>query len=400
LASVNMRDLLDAGVHFGHQTQRWNPKMKPYIITQRNGIYIVDLRQTAVAFREALEFLRGVSADGGTVMFVGTKRQAQDAVREAAERTGMYFVNQRWLGGLLTNFETIKKSVARLKDLEAMEEDGRMALRPKKEVIKLRRHKFKLFRNLEGIKDMSRIPDAMFVLDVRREQIAISEAVNLGIPVVAVVDTNCDPDGIDFVVPGNDDALRSIRLFLGAAADAILDGKRIHEKAIEDAALKAAEEAKASADAEAASKAAKDAAKAAKEAAKGDVKGAKPVKADAKDAKPKPAKVDAKDAKPKPAKADAKDAKPKPAKADAKDAKPKPVKADAKDAKAKPAKADAKDAEAKPVKADAKDAKAPKDEAEQKSAAADEKVEAAPEKAVEVEAAPASEAAEPEATTE
>jgi len=377
LASVNMRDLLDAGVHFGHQTQRWNPKMKPYIFTQRNGIYIVDLRQTAVAFREALEFLRGVSADGGSVMFVGTKRQAQDAVRDAAERTGMYFVNQRWLGGLLTNFETIKKSVARLKDLEAMEEDGRMALRPKKEVIKLRRHKFKLFRNLEGIKDMSRIPDAIFVLDVRREKIAISEAVNLGIPVVAVVDTNCDPEGIDFVVPGNDDALRSIRLFLGAAADAILDGKRIHEKAIEDAALKAAEEAKAAAEAEAASKAAKDAAKAAKEAAKS---------------------------------GPPKDAKAAPVKADAKDAKAAPVKADAKDAKPKPAKADAKDAKAKPAKADAKDAKAPKGEAEKKSAAADEKVEAAPEKAVEVEAAPdeaakaeaepASEAAEPEATKE
>ena len=365
MVSVNMRDLLDAGVHFGHQTRRWNPKMKPYIFTQRNGIYIVDLRQTAVAFREALDFLGNVAANGGTVMFVGTKRQAQDAVREAAERTGMYFVNQRWLGGLLTNFETIKKSVARLKDLEAMEEDGRMALRPKKEVIKLRRHKFKLFRNLEGIKDMSRIPDAIFVLDVRREKIAISEAVNLGIPVVAVVDTNCDPEGIDFVVPGNDDALRSIRLFLGAAADAILDGKRIHEKAIEDAALKAAEEAKAAAEAEAASKAAKDAAKAAKEAAKS---------------------------------------------GPPKDAKAAPVKADAKDAKPKPAKADAKDAKAKPAKADAKDAKAPKGEAEKKSAAADEKVEAAPEKAVEVEAAPdeaakaeaepASEAAEPEATKE
>jgi small subunit ribosomal protein S2 len=246
-----MRDLLDAGVHFGHQTRRWNPKMKPYIFTQRNGIYIVDLRQTAVAFREALDFLGNLAADGGTVMFVGTKRQAQDAVREAAERTGMFFVNQRWLGGLLTNFETIKKSVARLKDLEAMEEDGRMELLPKKEVIKLRRHKFKLFRNLEGIKDMDRIPDAVFVLDVRRERIAILEAANLGIPIVAVVDTNCDPEGIDFVVPGNDDALRSIRLFLGAAADAILAGQKIRDKASEEAALKAAEEAKAAQDAEA-----------------------------------------------------------------------------------------------------------------------------------------------------
>ena len=265
MVSVNMRDLLDAGVHFGHQTRRWNPKMKPYIFTQRNGIYIVDLRQTAVAFREALDFLGNVAANGGKVMFVGTKRQAQDAVREAAERTGMYFVNQRWLGGLLTNFETICKSVARLKDLEAMEDDGRMDLLPKKEVIKLRREKFKLFRNLEGIKDMERVPDVIFILDVRRERIAISEAANLGIPIVAVVDTNCDPEGIDFVVPGNDDALRSIRLFLGAAADAILEGKGIHERAVEEAALKAAEEAKA----QEAAKAAKKAEKAAAEEAAG-----------------------------------------------------------------------------------------------------------------------------------
>jgi len=240
---------LDAGVHFGHQTRRWNPKMKPYIFTQRNGIYIVDLRQTAVAFREALDFLGKLAAEGGTVMFVGTKRQAQEAVREAAERTGMYFVNQRWLGGLLTNFETIKKSVAKLKDLEAMEDDGRMDLLPKKEVIKLRRHKYKLFRNLEGIKDMNRIPDAMFVVDVRRERIAILEAANLGIPIVGVVDTNCDPDGIDFVVPGNDDALRSIRLFLGAAADAILAGKKARDDEVEEAALKAVAEAKAAEDA-------------------------------------------------------------------------------------------------------------------------------------------------------
>ena len=176
MVSVNIRDLLDAGVHFGHQTRRWNPRMKPYIFTQRNGIYIVDLRQTAAAFREALNFLRDLAADGGTVMFVGTKRQAQEAVREAAERTGMYFVNQRWLGGLLTNFTTIRKSVARLKNIEAMEEDGRMELLTKKEGIKLRREKFKLFRNLEGIKDMDRVPDAIFVLDVGCEHIAVREA--------------------------------------------------------------------------------------------------------------------------------------------------------------------------------------------------------------------------------
>jgi len=255
LVSVNMRDLLDAGVHFGHQTRRWNPKMKPYIFTQRNGIYIVDLRQTVVAFRQALEFLGNLAAGGGTVMFVGTKRQAQEAVREAAERTGMYFVNQRWLGGLLTNFQTIRKSVARLKDIEAMEEDGRMSLMTKKEGIKLRRQKFKLFRNLEGIKDMERIPDALFVLDVGREHIAVNEAMKLDIPIVAIVDTNCDPDGIDFVVPGNDDALRSIRLFLSAAADVILEGRNLHEKAIEDTALEAVEEAKAAAGVEAAEKA-------------------------------------------------------------------------------------------------------------------------------------------------
>ena len=243
MVSVNIRDLLDAGVHFGHQTRRWNPRMKPYIFTQRNGIYIVDLRQTAVAFREALNFLRDLAADGGSVMFVGTKRQAQDAVRDAAERTGMYFVNQRWLGGLLTNFTTIRKSVARLKDIEAMEEDGRMQMLTKKEVIKLRRQKFKLFRNLEGIKEMERIPDAIFVLDVRCEHIAVREAMKLNIPIVAIVDTNCDPEGIDFVVPGNDDALRSIRLFLSAAADSILEGRGIHEKAVEDAALQAVEEA-------------------------------------------------------------------------------------------------------------------------------------------------------------
>ena len=240
MVSVGVKDLLEAGVHFGHQTRRWNPKMKPYIFTSRNGIYIVDLRQTAAAFREALEFLGETAANGGTVMFVGTKRQAQEAVREAAQRTGMFFVNQRWLGGLLTNFATIQRSVARLKDLEAMEEDGRMALLPKKEGVKLRRAKFKLFRNLEGIKDMAKLPDVLFVVDVRRERIAVLEAMNLNIPIVAVVDTNCDPEGIDFVVPGNDDALRAIRLFVGAAADAVLEGSQIHEKRVEDAALEVA----------------------------------------------------------------------------------------------------------------------------------------------------------------
>jgi small subunit ribosomal protein S2 len=231
-----VRDLLEAGVHFGHQTRRWNPKMKPFIFTQRNGIYIVDLRQTAAAFQGALEFLEEVAGDGGTVLFVGTKRQAQDAVADAARRTGMYFVNQRWLGGLLTNFETIRRSVGRLKDLEAMSEDGRMDLLPKKEVISLKREHAKLLKNLEGIKDMEVLPQALFVIDVRRERIAVKEAMKLGIPIVAVVDTNCDPEGIDFVVPGNDDALRAIRLFVGLAADAIEQGTSIRSKRADEVA--------------------------------------------------------------------------------------------------------------------------------------------------------------------
>ena len=242
MVSVSVRELLEAGVHFGHQTRRWNPKMKPFIFAQRNGIYIVDLRQTATAFQGALDFLEEVAGDGGSVLFVGTKRQAQDAVAEAAKRTGMYYVNQRWLGGLLTNFETIRRSVGRLKDLEAMSEDGRMDLLPKKEVISLNRQHAKLLKNLAGIKDMEVLPQVLFVIDVKRERIAVKEAMKLGIPIVAVVDTNCDPEGIDFVVPGNDDALRAIRLFVGLAADAIEQGKSIQSKRDEDDAAEAAEE--------------------------------------------------------------------------------------------------------------------------------------------------------------
>jgi len=241
LVSVSVRELLEAGVHFGHQTRRWNPKMKPFIFAQRNGIYIVDLRQTATAFQGALDFLEEIARDGGNVLFVGTKRQAQDAVADAAKRTGMYYVNQRWLGGLLTNFETIRRSVGRLKDLEAMSEDGRMDLLPKKEVISLNRQHAKLLKNLAGIKDMEALPQALFVIDVKRERIAVQEAMKLGIPIVAVVDTNCDPEGIDFVVPGNDDALRAIRLFVGLAADAIEQGKSIQDKRDEDDADEAAE---------------------------------------------------------------------------------------------------------------------------------------------------------------
>ncbi len=241
MVSVSVRELLEAGVHFGHQTRRWNPKMKPFIFAQRNGIYIVDLRQTATAFQGALDFLEEVAGDGGNVLFVGTKRQAQDAVADAAARTGMFYVNQRWLGGLLTNFETIRRSVGKLKDLEAMSEDGRMDLLPKKEVISLNRQHAKLMKNLAGIKDMEVLPQALFVIDVKRERIAVLEAMKLGIPIVAVVDTNCDPEGIDFVVPGNDDALRAIRLFVGLAADAIEQGKNIQSKRDEDDAAEAAE---------------------------------------------------------------------------------------------------------------------------------------------------------------
>jgi len=241
LVSVSVRELLEAGVHFGHQTRRWNPKMKPFIFAQRNGIYIVDLRQTATAFQGALDFLEEVAGDGGNVLFVGTKRQAQDAVADAAARTGMFYVNQRWLGGLLTNFETIRRSVGKLKDLEAMSEDGRMDLLPKKEVISLNRQHAKLMKNLAGIKEMEVLPQALFVIDVKRERIAVQEAMKLGIPIVAVVDTNCDPEGIDFVVPGNDDALRAIRLFVGLAADAIEQGKNIQSKRDEDDAAEAAE---------------------------------------------------------------------------------------------------------------------------------------------------------------
>ena len=241
MVSVSVRELLEAGVHFGHQTRRWNPKMKPFIFAQRNGIYIVDLRQTATAFQGALDFLEEIAGDGGNVLFVGTKRQAQDAVSDAAGRTGMFYVNQRWLGGLLTNFETIRRSVGRLKDLEAMSEDGRMDLLPKKEVISLNREHAKLLKNLAGIKDMEVLPQALFVIDVRRERIAVKEAMKLGIPIVAVVDTNCDPEGIDFVVPGNDDALRAIRLFVGLAADAIEQGKNIQSKRDEDDEAEAAE---------------------------------------------------------------------------------------------------------------------------------------------------------------
>src|SRR5216110_1363270 len=219
-----MKELLEAGVHFGHQTKRWNPKMKEYIFGERNGIYIIDLQKTLKMFKEASKFIAELASQGRIVLFVGTKRQAQDAIAEEAQRCNGFYVNQRWLGGLLTNWVTVQKSVKRLKELDDMATDGRYELLPKKEVIKLERERKHLQANLAGIKNMSRLPDAIFVIDSNKEQIAVREARKLGIPVVAVVDTNCDPSEVDYVIPGNDDALRAIRLFASKIADSIVEG--------------------------------------------------------------------------------------------------------------------------------------------------------------------------------
>jgi small subunit ribosomal protein S2 len=219
-----MKELLEAGVHFGHQTKRWNPKMKEFIFGERNGIYIIDLQKTLKMFKEASKFVQDLASTGKVVLFVGTKRQAQDAIAEEAQRCGMYYVNQRWLGGLLTNWVTVQKSVKRLKELDDMATDGRYELLPKKEVIKLERERKHLQANLAGIKEMSRLPDAIFVIDSNKEQIAVREARKLGIPVVAVVDTNCDPSEVDYVIPGNDDALRAIRLFTSKISESIAEG--------------------------------------------------------------------------------------------------------------------------------------------------------------------------------
>jgi small subunit ribosomal protein S2 len=219
-----MKELLEAGVHFGHQTKRWNPKMKEYIFGERNGIYIIDLQKTLKMFKEASKFVQDLAADGRIILFVGTKRQAQDAIAEEAQRCSMYYVNQRWLGGLLTNWITVQKSVKRLKELDEMATDGRYDLLPKKEVIKLERERKHLQANLAGIKNMTRLPDAIFVIDSNKEQIAVREARKLGIPVVAVVDTNCDPSEVDYVIPGNDDALRAIRLFTSKISESIAEG--------------------------------------------------------------------------------------------------------------------------------------------------------------------------------
>jgi small subunit ribosomal protein S2 len=222
-----MKELLEAGVHFGHQTKRWNPKMKEYIFGERNGIYIIDLQKTLKMFKEASKFVQELAADGKIVLFVGTKRQAQDAIAEEATKCGGFYINQRWLGGLLTNWVTVQKSVKRLKELDEMATDGRYELLPKKEVIKLERERKHLQANLAGIKNMSRLPDAVFVIDSNKEQIAVREARKLGIPVVAVVDTNCDPSEVDYVIPGNDDALRAIRLFTSKISDSIAEGAQL-----------------------------------------------------------------------------------------------------------------------------------------------------------------------------
>jgi small subunit ribosomal protein S2 len=230
-----MKELLEAGVHFGHQTKRWNPRMKEYIFGERNGIYIIDLQKTLKMFKEASKFVQDITAAGKTVLFVGTKRQAQDAIAEEAKRCGMFYVNQRWLGGLLTNWVTVQKSVKRLKELDEMATDGRYELLPKKEVIKLERERKHLEANLAGIKNMTRLPDVVFVIDSNKEQIAVREARKLGIPVVAVVDTNCDPTEVDYVIPGNDDALRAIRLFTSKISDSAAEGvQMIDDKQVAD----------------------------------------------------------------------------------------------------------------------------------------------------------------------
>jgi small subunit ribosomal protein S2 len=230
MSVISMKQLLEAGVHFGHQTRRWNPKMKKYIFTERNGIYIIDLQKTVKKVEEAYNWVKELSANGGTVLFVGTKKQAQDSVRDEAARSGMYFVNQRWLGGTLTNFGTIQKRITRLKEIERMSEDGTFEVLPKKEVVQLKKQQERLEKFLGGIKDMKRLPDALFIIDPRKERIAVAEAKKLNIPIVGIVDTNCDPDEIDVIIPANDDAIRAVKLLTGKMADAILEGRQVVEE--------------------------------------------------------------------------------------------------------------------------------------------------------------------------
>lgn len=226
MSVISMKQLLEAGVHFGHQTRRWNPKMAPYIFTERNGIYIIDLQKTVKKMEEAYDFVKSAAVEGKEILFVGTKKQAQDSVREEAVRSNMHFVSERWLGGMLTNFNTIRTRIKRLTDLEKMEEDGTFSLLPKKEVIKLKHEMEKLEKNLGGIKNMTKVPDMLFVVDPRKEKNAVSEAKILGIPVVGIVDTNCDPEEVDYVIPGNDDAIRAVKLIASKIADAIIEGRQ------------------------------------------------------------------------------------------------------------------------------------------------------------------------------
>lgn len=232
MSVISMKQLLEAGVHFGHQTRRWNPKMKKYIFVERNGIYIIDLQKTVKKLEEAYDFMRQVGQDGGKVLFVGTKKQAQEAIKDEAERSGNYYINQRWLGGTLTNFETIQKRVARLKEIEKMEEDGTFSVLPKKEVIQLKKEHERLVKFLGGIREMKAIPDVMFVVDPRKERIAVAEAIKLNIPIVGIVDTNCDPDEIDYVIPANDDAIRAVKLITAKMADALIESKQGEEEAV------------------------------------------------------------------------------------------------------------------------------------------------------------------------
>ncbi|MGE5550731.1 MAG: 30S ribosomal protein S2 [Bacteroidota bacterium] len=226
MAVVSMKQLLEAGVHFGHQTRRWNPKMAAYIFTERNGIYIIDLQKTVRKVEEAYNFVKDLSANGGTLLFVGTKKQAQEAIKEEAVRCGMYFVSERWLGGTLTNFRTIRSRVERLRKIEAMETDGSFEVLPKKEVLALKKEKIRLERFLGGIRDMNKLPSAIFIVDPRKERIAVAEARTLGIPLIAIVDTNCDPDEVDYVIPGNDDAIRAVKLLASKMAEAVIEGRQ------------------------------------------------------------------------------------------------------------------------------------------------------------------------------
>ena len=242
MSVISMKQLLEAGVHFGHQTRRWNPKMAPYIYTERNGIYIIDLQKSVGKVDEAYNAIRDCVANGGKILFVGTKKQAQDSIKNEAERCGMYYVNERWLGGMLTNFKTIQSRIKRLKDIEKMAEDGTFDVLPKKEVVNIKKEWDKLEKNLGGIKDMKRIPDAIFVVDPKKEKICVQEAHSLGITLIGIADTNCDPEELDYVIPGNDDAIRAVKLIVSKMADAVIEANQGEEMVAEDAAEEATEE--------------------------------------------------------------------------------------------------------------------------------------------------------------